>query len=201
MLALLLAAAAGPMLPPLDRALTFTDYPAAALQDDLSAAALAEIAIAPDGRVTACKAVQRFGDARLANGICAIVARKTLRGATFRDGTPAPAYVTELVRLTLPGTRTGDAVAAIDQQPDATLAVSRLPDGAASADLRLVIAVDPQGAVTDCAADPARETAAPALVAAVCANHAQWRRPAHPAGAPVAYVSSLKVRVTAAAQP
>lgn len=128
---------------------TAQEYPAEARAEGKSTAATIEIRVDTTGRAQDCRVVRALGDARLARDVCRIASGKRYNPARLKDGTPAFAVVTTMVRLYLPGAATQD-IAAARLQPAAEVKVAKLPGNATSEDVILVTAVSPAGKVTEC---------------------------------------------------
>ena len=173
----------------------YQDYPTGPLTRNLSAAAVIDLMIDPAGRTVKCQNLTTYGDAGLSADICKIVSRKRVRPATFRDGTGAYFIVDTLVKFCIPDTPVGAQICAMSQQPDLELTVNHLPGHGRAADVRLVLAVDEHGTVTDCGADKLEKQAV--LVNTVCQDRSLLRREARTDldGHPIAYVTTMKVRL------
>ncbi|MCH7627357.1 MULTISPECIES: TonB family protein [Novosphingobium] len=128
---------------------TAQEYPPEARAAGKSTAATIEIRVDTTGRPQDCRVVAALGDARLARDVCRIAAKKRYNPARLRDGTPAFAVVTTMVRLYLPGPATQE-IAAARLQPAAEVKVATLRGNAASADVMLVTAVDVAGRIVEC---------------------------------------------------
>lgn len=194
-----LALLAGALIgPDTSRAVRGEDYPARAIEKSLSAAALVRVLVDPKGRIAACDTLTVRGDAMLAREVCARLRRRTLDPAHFADGSPAWSQAVTVGRFYTPGGADSDEIARLGPEPDAELTVQRLPSGAASADVRVVLAVDEQGKAVDCAIDPRPPYGTtPALAAAVCANKTMLGTAAvsGPDGRPLRYVTPRTVRL------
>ncbi|WP_225206971.1 energy transducer TonB [Novosphingobium huizhouense] len=200
----LLAAAAAIQSPPgvadadIPGMVTLAEYPVEARAAGRSAAATIELRVDTDGRPQACRVVAVLGDSALARDICAIAAAKRYNPARLRDGTPAFAVVTTMVRLYVPGPATAE-IAAARMAPAADVRLAGVPGNAASEDVTLVTAVDARGVVIQCG--PKREEQRN-LAEAIC-TQAKALRPAvvrDAAGTPMPYISETLVRARAGAR-
>lgn len=196
MLPLLLLAAA--VAPGTGNLLRSGDYPGWAQAHERSAAAMVRLLVAPDGRIANCETLSTAGDANLAAEACRKVRGRHTTPGRLADGSGAWSRVTTMIRFYLPG-GPDEAVGTMGPSPDVELSVRRLPGGAGSADVGVVLTLDAAGAVTGCNGDPAL-AASPALVSAVCASGARLGAAAitDDTGHPVAGVTRLLVRLTAA---
>ena len=179
--------------------LTPADYPQDALSQDQSAAALVAISLDSTGRATACETRQTAGHERLARRICGLLLKRRHTPSKLRDGTPVNAEIVTLMRLFIPDTFEGSRVAKLTQKPDVELSVNHLPGNAKSADVRIALAINEAGSVSDCGADYREKQAA--LVAVACSDPARFGTyPLRNAGGPAQpYVTQLKVRFMAEA--
>ncbi len=128
---------------------TAQEYPEQARAEGKFTAATIEIRGDTAGRAQDCRVVSALGDAHLARDVCRIASKKRYNPARLRDGTPAFAVVTTLVRLYLPGPATQE-IAAARLQPSAEVKVAKLRGNAASEDVTLVTAVSAAGKVVEC---------------------------------------------------
>ncbi|MCW1382378.1 energy transducer TonB [Novosphingobium sp. KCTC 2891] len=177
---------------------TQSEYPADALARGKSAAAAIEIRVDTEGRPQGCSVVRAIGDASLAKDICKITLKKRYNPARLRDGTPAFAVVTTMVRLYVPGTPDAQAVAAARLEPANVVKVASLRGGASSEDVGLVIAVDPSARVVQCGPKAEEQRT---IAEAICEKPDLF----HPSvvtdakGAAMPYIAETTVRVFAAA--
>jgi TonB family protein len=128
---------------------TAQEYPAEARAEGKSTAATIEIRVDTTGHAQDCHVVAALGDAHLARDVCRIASKKRYNPARLKDGTPAFAVVTTLVRLYLPGPATQE-IATAHLQPAAEVKVARLRGNAASEDVTLVTAVSAEGKIMEC---------------------------------------------------
>lgn len=190
---------AGVAEPDIRGMVTASEYPADALAEGRSVAATIEIQVDTAGRPEHCRVVRALGDARLAKEVCRIAARKRYNPARLRDGTPAYAVVTTMVRLYMPGPQS-EAIATARLDPAADVKVASLRGGRASEDVVLVTAVSTDGRVTECGPKDEDQRA---LAEAICTRPDLF----HPAvvtdgkGTAIPYIAETLVRAWAAAPP
>ena len=187
--------------PDLGKLISPSGYPAASVQNGRSAAALVQLLVDPTGRVVRCETMATVGSETLASQVCARARHRTVRPAVDASGNAAWSQAAMMASFYAPGSAEADEVAKSGPTPAAQLTVNRLPGGVPMADIRVVIAVDEQGAPTQCVADPRADAAqAVALVKAVCASSATigLKTVTAPDGHPLRYVTPLTVRLIAA---
>lgn len=174
------------------------DYPQDAVKAEVSAAALVRVVVNPNGKAVSCETLQRFGDEKLSLRMCPIILRGRHKPAHLRDGTTTWGQVTMLYRLFIPGTAQGAKMAALQEAPVGPLKIDHLPGGAATAEVKIVLALDAHGQVSDCG--PGHEEKQTSLVSALCASPAALtRKPlVAPSGEAVAYVTDLRLALLAA---
>lgn len=136
-----------------EQLLVVEDYPQFALVRDLSAAAMVELYISPQGRAMECQLGKTWGEGELADAMCDILRHKHLPPAHLASGTPAYSLVRGMARLFLPGTHGGDDILRLDTPADIELEAQHLPGGIGQTQIRLLLTVAPAGTVSDCAAD------------------------------------------------
>lgn len=174
---------------------TAQEYPAEARAEGRSTAATIEIRVDTMGRVQDCRVLAALGDARLARDVCRIASNKRYNPARLKDGTPAFAVVTTMVRLYVPGASTQN-IAAARLQPAAEVKVARLRGKMDSEDITVVTAVSAAGRIVECG--PKLEEQRD-LAEAICARTDLF----HPAavtdakGAPMPYIAEMLVRAWA----
>lgn len=174
------------------------DYPDKAMELEQSAAVLADVIVTPKGEMTRCEAVDKTGDAALADRICDIFQSKRHKPAQFASGEKAWFVERHVYKMFLPGTSPASAIAAL-RKPDAILEVAALPAGMSALDANVVVAVDTEGDIIGCGPD-AGDDASP-VTQAVCANadivpHEVFR---DGDGTAVPYVSRMRFRLQVAA--
>lgn len=136
-----------------EQLLDVEDYPQFALVRDLSAAAMVELYVSPQGRAMECQTGKTWGEGELSDAMCDILRHKHLPPAHLAGGAPAYSVVRGMARLFLPGTRGGDEILRLDPLADVELEAQHLPGGIGRTQIRLLLTVAPAGTVTDCAAD------------------------------------------------
>lgn len=186
--------------PDLDKLVSPSGYPVGSVQKGRSAAALVRLLVNPTGRVVRCDTMATVGNGSLAREVCARARHRSVHPAVGADGSAAWSQATMMASFYAAGLPEADEVAKSGPTPDAELTVSRLPGGADRADVKVVLAVDEQGAATQCAADPRAAASIPAvLVKVVCASStALGLKPVvAPDGHPLRYVTPLTVRLIA----
>jgi len=150
----------------------YDDFPAYLIDREPGVWAVGvRVTVGSDGRIQRCEVESSSGEARLDELTC----RKVRESATFRPamsagGSAAPGvyrtYIAwDVTQAPTPTSRVSNA--------DLNLSVASLPSGIASpAAVRVMFAVDQQGRMTSCAAEPTQpfEQVAkdPALVAVAC---------------------------------
>jgi hypothetical protein len=193
MTALMLAVAAGLSAPTLVKNIGPGDYPTWAIKKNASAASVVRVAIDPQGKPTECTALNQVGDLQLAGVVCGIVTRKSYRPAMLRDGRKVHAILDTLITFFIPDTDEGRKIGALRQIPDAELTVNQLP-GKEQADVTVVLAVDTEGKVTDCA--PSENEKLLSLANIACDQRALFDNALQrdQTGQPIAYVTRKKIR-------
>lgn len=143
-----------------------TDYPTYYLGAERSAAAFMEIIVDPNGKVAQCREIKTFGDEKFAHEICALLNSRGWRAAVDENGEPTYGLVRTFIRMFIPETRQGDAIARLTQLPDLRLTVNRLPAAVADhLDVEISLKVDASGTVTNC--EPRPDPTIPEKFAAV----------------------------------
>lgn len=201
MLTMIIAAAAtGLSVPWPAKIFSHGDYPDWALARDVSAASIMRLVVAPDGKVARCVSVREFGDQQLAKEVCRILGRKRFAPPTLRDGRKVHAFLDTMLSLILPHTSEGRKIMALRMPPDAELSVNKLPSRNA-AEVRVFLAYDPAGKITDCA--PAEGEKDLALANLACGQRALFDNAIRNdlTGRPVAYVTQKRFGFTVAPQP
>lgn len=189
------AAPAGVADPDIPGMVTTQEYSPEARAAGKSTAATIEIRVDTSGRPRDCKVVSALGDARLAHDVCRIASGKRYNPARLKDGTPAYAVVTTMVRLYVPGPATQE-IAAARLQPAAEVKVASLRGNAASEDVTLVTTVDATGKVVECGPKLEEQRN---LAEAIC-THTDLFHPRvvkDEAGAPMPYIAETLVRAWA----
>jgi hypothetical protein len=195
-LSLLVLASAAMSLPTLGKAITPDDYPEWALKEETSAMAEVNALIAPDGHVVRVEVLRVLGNERLAAQLVNVVKARKHMPPTGPDGAPAFGLVHGPVSIFIPETALGQSILAQRQfKADFLLPAKRLPDGQAEDDIKLLLAVDKDGRVTDCVRDPKEIDVD--LAKTACEAKASMRRPVvlGEDGAPLAYVTGVKVKM------
>jgi hypothetical protein len=175
-----------------EQLLTVEDYPQFALVRDLSAAAMVELYVSPQGRAMECQPGKVWGEGELADAMCDILRHKHLPPAHLANGAPAYSVVRGMARLFIPGTRGGDDILRLSAPADIEMMAPHLPGGAGRAELSLLLTVTPEGTVADCVPAPGERQED--LARAVCPA----LRPLRPGqrvgidGAGVTYVMTLR---------
>lgn len=136
-----------------EQLLEVEDYPQFALVRDLSAAAMVELYVSPQGRAMECQMGKTWGEGDLSDAMCDILRHKHLSPAHLAGGAPAYSVVRGMARLFLPGTRGGDEILRLDTPADIELEAAHLPGGIGRTQIRLLLTVASAGTVSDCAAD------------------------------------------------
>jgi len=165
---LMVAAAAPDRLRPL---LTAEDYPSWAVASEVSAAALVDVLIDPQGKVVRCETVTTYGPAKLAREVCQAISRKRLSPTRTAEGQPIHVALRTLMRFYLPETSDGKRVRALQQPSDVLLTVTSLPSGAKSARVSVDLLVDESGGVISC--EPLIAGSEATLAAAACKARGQ----------------------------
>lgn len=170
------------------------DYPDKAMRMNKSAAVLADVVVNPKGEMIRCDTVGTTGDADLAERICGIYDSKRHRPARFADGSPAWFVERDVYKMYLPGTSPAAAITAL-RKPDLILEVEALPAAMKSLDAMVVVAVDANGQVTDCAPDAGDDLSA--VTEVVCANAGKARHEIFRdgTGTAVPYVTRMRFRL------
>jgi len=196
---LIMLAAAALQLPAYGQLLAPEDYPAAAQTHELSAAAVVDLLIDPQGRVIGCDTRSTAGDAGLGEQICGITLNRRVAPARLRDGTPSYGAVHTALKLFLTGTKQGDFIHNLQHSPALELSVKHLPDGAARMEGALLLAVDAQGVVTDC--EPLAKAGKPSLPPALCKYDGLSPQPVEHGkdGVAVGYITNLQIALIAPA--
>ena len=165
---LVAAALSAPL--PIDGSLPGTkDYPTEALTKEISAAALVELVITPQGKVASCTLLASSGDAKLANAMCGLVNRRKWTAARSPDGAPVYGVVRTLLRFFIPETAVGDKIGAMSQSPDIEMTVSHLPgNGIRFYDAKVSLLVGRNGSVEACEPRVATTAAQPVLAKLGC---------------------------------
>lgn len=191
-----MAAAAASLTPP-KLVMTPESYPTSAIRENRSAAAVVKAITDPTGKIASCEVQDIEGDEQLARSLCMILRRTRHRAAKLRDGTGAWGSTTELLRYFLPDTPDGDKIAALRRAADGEVEVSRLPNGASSATVDVVLLIDSEGRVADCG--PIEPKQPMELVAAICRSQRlqQHDTVRDRESRPVSYVTKLEFEVTA----
>ena len=191
----LIAAASGLVAPDITRILSPQDYPAEAMAHDWSAAAIVDILLDPRGKIVRCTVGSTVGVKQLATKICDLVHHKRVRAAQGADGTPLYGVAHGLIKMWIPDTSEGRAIAALKDPPDVELSVNKLPNGAAEAETDVSLLVDSTERVADCAFKSADPIGA---IACSARDQLDVGKVADPDGKPVSYVTKVKVRITTA---
>ncbi len=198
MLALLSTAAGLMMMPEMGPNLTWhlNDlYPQRAVQREQSGIVLFEYSVAPDGRIFGCKETKVIGDQVFSALVCDEIMGKRVSIPKGPDGQPITALVSSFVKFSIPDTKDGQWVNGFYGTPDLELSVQSLPGVEGEfLDLGLLLGVDAQGKMTDCA--PEKQDGAQAgFLTAACQQLTSWNRILPDAnGNPVPYVTRLNVR-------
>ena len=132
--------------PDLDKLVSPSGYPVGSVQKGRSAAALVRLLVNPTGRVVRCDTMATVGNGSLAREVCARARHRSVHPAVGADGSAAWSQATMMASFYAAGLPEADEVAKSGPTPDAELTVSRLPGGADRADVKVVLAVDEQGA-------------------------------------------------------
>ena len=135
-----------------------SDYPDRAVEEDKSAAIIAQMVFTPAGKMDACSILTSYGDPALAGQICRIIAKRRVKAAVI-GGMPTFGVVRTLLRMFVPETTDGDAIAKLSQAANLSLSVNRLPVGVSSpARVKVSLSVDAQGNASACNPKPGQET-------------------------------------------
>lgn len=174
------------------------DYPLWALQKDKSAAAVLEITLDQNGKVMSCTRQEFFGDEKLADALCRIVASRKTEPAIRADGSKAFYKARTFMTMFLPHTTVGDQVAKVRQGADITVSLPSLPSGLTDPMSTVTVDVDDKGRVTDC--KEAEPKPGQILVGDACSHAKGVSLPPLklPDGRMVPYVSTMKILFKAA---
>ena len=147
----LILAATLTMTPPdLGSVLGPSDYPVWALQDNESAAAILDLLIEPNGKISRCQSGAIYGSKRLASEICDLVKGNRVGPARDPTGNNIHGVAHTLLRLWLPDTNNGREIERLQQASDVVLSVNRLPGEAKRAEVDVAVMVDEEGKVLAC---------------------------------------------------
>lgn len=200
--AIVLATAMAPVtMPPNQARRLISEYPAWAVREERSSAAVLEAIVEPDGTMRACRIIAFVGSERLVNEECSRLKRRKLRPATGPDGRPLLGlYRTEIVRFV---SGTSDEIRTVRQwAAPANLTLPMPQTSAKSAgqqiDVYLALLVSPDGSMTACEGTERnkRGKVAPGLVDAACIEAAKlgWTPLISADGRPTDYVAMATVR-------
>jgi hypothetical protein len=169
-------------------------------------AAAVEVLIDPAGKALRCDTAATVGDAATVARICPLLKARRWRPANLTDGRPAYAVYRDVAKYrrgeaggpdTVPS-RSVDQVRLAYQMADFTLALgSPLPGKADKREAVATVLVNEAGMIAGC--DASSGTGARKLREAACAAlpGRKLKRQLDPAGAPVAYVTTVRVGFTA----
>ncbi|MDE1916166.1 MAG: hypothetical protein KGJ57_01350 [Sphingomonadales bacterium] len=160
-----------------------------------SMAAVVDIVIDAQGKPVQCVKVQVVGNDGLAKETCPLLMRKHYTPAHRANGEAAWFVAREMEYAFEPGTPEGDRVMRSRPAPQLDLQVNRLPEGKASMSGSLLLDIDETGKARDCAVRSAQAGFPTSLCNRLdlLAQPVQLDR----AGQPVAYITKLRVRLTA----
>ncbi len=195
-----LAALSAVTEPELGKLLTYKDYPSAAMRENAQAAVYLEVELDASGQVTSCKKLGFIGSESLSDQVCPIIKGKTVPPARMPDGTASPARIRTIIRLALPGVPGADRIQRTEQPADIELTVAELPNSARVLDTNVVLGINSEGVPVACS--PARFVKIKSLVGLACQNamSAKYPRLLNVDGAPVAFVTTQKVRFSLGAE-
>lgn len=186
---------AGLTAPSPSLAFLIDDYPSWALQKEASAASVMRVVVEPNGKVSECTTLHEFGNSRLAKEICGILKRKRLKPARLRDGQQVHAVLETFISLYMPDTDGARDIMNLQMAPDAELTVAGLPNASAQ-EVRIVLAYDTDGKITDCAPSKAEKNIQLADVA--CRQRSLFDNAVQkaPSGRPITYVTTKRIKFT-----
>ena len=196
---LMAAAAANPTVPTLDKALTPDDYPAWAVNQEAWTAAAVDVLVDAKGRLTNCTTTATFGSERLGRDICTMIKGRLVPPGRDSSGNAVPSKISTLLRMFIwPANK---RLRGLTRDADAVLAVASLPGGSRTAEVDVVLQVEPDGTISDCVAGPKASNTA--LVKAACAAYrgSTLGKLLDEAGQAVRYVTTRKVQLTTAPTP
>jgi hypothetical protein len=125
-------------------------YPQWALHNEVSAAALIELVVKPNGLIESCKLLDSVGSERLATEMCEETKGMRLQGATDAAGNPAYGVFRTLLQLTVPGKDLANAENTVEPI-DLELTAERLPAGYPGGFvIEIDLMVDGAGTVSSC---------------------------------------------------
>lgn len=174
-------------------------YPSDAVRREASVAALLEVWVDQNGKIFHCQLISSVGDERLAKEACSLVIRHgrgKIEPATDRAGRPAIGRMRDLLKMEVMESKDQEAVTRAWEPPEIELNVASLPNAEHTKDVDLLLSVEADGRVVDCAgaeskADPYVDAGCKSLVG----NSFLSGR--GPGNVPMPYVASVKLRFSA----